>query len=107
MPNKFTYSLEVFCLDKWTSLFPGNMQYLQGYLDAKKGYSPRLAHRIIRSDAKVVEEFKAKDEVSIGMVAGWPTAEQYRRAAAKAIEHAEYIEQTEEKRKAKHDSRSN
>jgi hypothetical protein len=36
----------------------------------------------------VVDEFEAHEEVHIGMVAGFATAEQLRRAARKALERA-------------------
>jgi hypothetical protein len=38
-----------------------------------------------------MEEIEAREDVSIGQVAGWPTAEQYERAAAKALEKAKVI----------------
>ncbi len=62
--------------------------YLYGRYDAPP---PRLAMRVIRSDGKLVDERPADDEVSIGMIAGWPTAEQYESAAKRALEKAERI----------------
>jgi hypothetical protein len=40
----------------------------------------------------VVDEFEAHEEVHIGMVAGFATAEQLRRAAQKALERADRID---------------
>jgi hypothetical protein len=93
---KHTYTLE--CNSgKWYKLFEGSLQFLQGYLDARKDSSPRLAYRIMRSDGRVMEEVGAREDVSIGQVAGWPTAEQYERAAARALERAKVIREHNER----------
>jgi ferritin-like metal-binding protein YciE len=68
-----------------------SLQYLQGYLDARKDASPRPAYRIIRSDNKVMEETADIGHLSIGQVAGWATAEQYEIAAQKALAQAAAI----------------
>lgn len=88
---KHTYHIETFAIGKWLKIVQHSLQYCQGYLDARKEYSPRLAYRLMRSDGKVVEELEARDDLSIGQVAGWPTAEQYEAAAAKALERAKAI----------------
>ena len=41
--------------------------------------------RLVRSDGRVVDEVPAIEEASIGMVAGWPTATQYLRAARRCV----------------------
>ena len=46
----------------------------------------------MRSDGKIVSEFEANEEVHIGMIAGFATAEQLRRAAQKALERADRID---------------
>lgn len=91
MSASYHYSLESFHLGKWIKFRDGSLQYCQGFLDARKDYAPRLAYRLIRSDGKVLEETPARDDVSIGQVAGWPTAEQYESAAAKALDQAKVI----------------
>lgn len=96
-----TYKLESNYLGEWRKLKEGSLQYLQGYLDARKDASPRLAYRLMRSDGKVMEEVAAREDVSIGMVAGWPTAAQYERAAERALEKAKAIREREEA-EAKH-----
>lgn len=53
------------------------------------------AMRIVRSDGKIVRDEPARTEVPLGMVAGWPSAQTYRDAAARAIEKAEQIEEYE------------
>ena len=49
----------------------------------------------MRSDGRVMEEVPAREDVAIGMVAGWPTAEQFERAANKALERARVIRENE------------
>lgn len=99
---KHSYKLECEA-GKWYSLFEGGLQFLQGYLDAKKIMSPRLAHRIVRSDGKVIEEVAAREDVSVGMIAGFPTAEQYERAGSKAFDMARAIR---EQKQREEDSRN-
>lgn len=98
----YTYQVEVFCDTardpRWVKLFEGGRQFLEGYVDAKSDYQPRLAHRIVRNDGKVVREVSGSKEVGIGQIAGWPTAEQYERAGAKALERAEYIREQNKRR---------
>jgi hypothetical protein len=50
--------------------------------------------RIVRSDDKIIEEVQAREDVSVGQVAGWPTGEQYKRAANQALEKAKAIRKT-------------
>lgn len=88
---KFEYWIEVFHIDKWLKIKSGSNQYCQGFYDAKMDSSPRLSMRIKRSDGEILEYAEAKTEVSIGMVAGWPTPEQYEAAAARAMAKAEAI----------------
>lgn len=66
--------------------------FLLGYMFGRAdGPPPRLAMRVVRSDGKVVDERPADTEVSIGMVAGWPTPEQYEAAAERALATAAKI----------------
>jgi len=93
--TKHTYTIETNCEGQWLKILSGSLQYLQGFLDARKDYAPRLAHRLLRSDGRIVEEIPANDDVSIGMIAGWPTAAQYERAADKAMDRAKAIRENE------------
>jgi hypothetical protein len=64
--------------------------YADGYLDAvADGPSPRLAIRMVRNaDGRVIRELEALAEVGVGLVAGWPTWQQYAGAAKDALERA-------------------
>lgn len=64
--------------------------YADGYLDAvAHGPTPRLAHRMVRNrDGKVVRELPALEDVGVGMIAGWPSWQQYARAAIRALDRA-------------------
>lgn len=93
---KHDYHLESFALGKWLKMLQGSMQYCQGFLDARKDHAPHNAYRLMRSDGKIMEEVPAREDVDIGQIAGWPTAEQYERAANKAIERAKVIRAREE-----------
>lgn len=88
---KYEYYLETFSREKWLKILTGTMHYCQGFLDAKKDYAPHNAHRLMRSDGKIIEEVAANDEVNLGQIAGWPTAEQYEFAANNALACAKSI----------------
>ncbi len=88
---KYEYYLETFVIGKWLKILQGSLQYCQGFLDARKDYSPRPAYRLMRSDGRVMEEVPAREDVKIGLIAGWPTAEQYEAAANEALERAKVI----------------
>lgn len=92
---KYTYNLESFFNEKWVKLFTQSRDYCLGYINHAKYCYPRNDMRVIRSDGKVIEELKEYEDVSIGMVAGWPTAQQYENAAKRALEQAERIRQRE------------
>lgn len=102
---KHTYNLESFTIGKWLRILHGSLQYCQGFLDARKDFSPRNAYRLVRSDGKIMEEVIACDEVNIGQIAGWPTAVQYEVAAAKAIEMAKAIRDREASRATRREIR--
>jgi hypothetical protein len=89
---KHTYSVEALHCERWGKLFGSETRdFCAGYLSHAQYCHPRLAHRIVRSDGKVVHEMKADSEVHIGMVASWPTPEQYEEAAKRALEQAARI----------------
>lgn len=57
---------------------------------------PRLGLRLVRSDGKVLEEVSGREDVSLGMVAGWPTWEQYVAAAIRALDTAAQVSQRQD-----------
>lgn len=88
----YTYHIECPCLGKWNAFIKGRSRgYCDGYMDAMRGQLPRLHLRLVRSDGKIMDEVEAHDDVGIGMIAGWPTAEQYESAAERALERARKI----------------
>ena len=89
---KYTYNIECPCLDGWNAFKRHQtLSYCQGYMDALRGHYPRQHLRLVRSDGKVMEEIEAYESVTLGMTAGWPTPEQYERAAEEALERARII----------------
>jgi len=98
---KHTYSIETFFLDKWIRLFTETSDFCSGYMSHAQYYAPRNAMRIMRGDGKVVAEHDARDDVNIGMIASWPSPEQYESAAAAANAQALRIR----KQSAKHEER--
>jgi hypothetical protein len=70
-------------------------EYGMGYLQAhREAPTPRLGMRLIREDGKVLDDVKACDEVRIGAVVGFPTWQQYARAAHVALIRAGQIVDT-------------
>ena len=59
----------------------------QGYLAChRETPGPTLPLRLVRaSDGRVVDDSRGRPEVSLGMVAGWPTWRQYVAAARRAL----------------------
>jgi hypothetical protein len=97
--NKYTYSIRSYYpeyKEPWMTFKKNlNRQYALGYFDAlRESPSPRPHTQLVRSDGKVVDEFKAVEEVHIGMVAGYPNAEQLRRAAQKALDRSDRIDKS-------------
>ena len=97
---KYTYHIECPFLGGWNAFKQGSRHYCNGYMDAMRGQMPRLHLRLVRSDGKVMDEIQAHDDVGIGMVAGWPTAEQYETAANRAIKRAGKIRERTHENKA-------
>ena len=99
---KHTYSVEVEWSGRWRPIIsPETRDYCLGYLAAHRQHpGPRLAVRVTRSDGKVMDSSSAEDRASLGMVAGFPTAEQYERAAERALESAREIRARTERREA-------
>jgi hypothetical protein len=96
-----SYHLEIPCLGKWNRFKTGSKGYCQGYMDALRGEWPRSEVRMVDDSGKVIDQFGEEIRVSIGQVAGWPTAEQYERAANEAIEKARLIRENEARKERK------
>jgi len=95
--SKYTYSIRSYYpeyKEPWITFKKNlNKQYADGYFFAlRESPSPRPHTQLVRSDGKVIDEFEAHEEVHIGMVAGFATAEQLRRAAQKALDRADRID---------------
>jgi hypothetical protein len=89
---KHTYSIQRLYNDEWYSLIKGEyLQYCLGWMDRAQDQSPSPAYRLVRSDGKVLKLMPEREDVSIGQVAGFPTAEQYEAAAQRALEKAAVI----------------
>ena len=102
---KYTYDIESFYLGKWCRVTQyASRDYCEGYLDHCRYDAPRNEMRILRSDGKIVREICQFDEVSIGMIAGFPTPEQYERAAEFALEKAANIRKRMAREEARCDS---
>ena len=91
MSAKYTYKVEVQTGGQWIYILDESRDFCMGYMTRAVEYSPRLAMRVIRSDGKVIDSIEKSDDVQIGMVAGWPTPEQYESAARRATATAEEI----------------
>jgi len=95
---KYTYSIQCPCLNDWNSFIKNEIKsYCDGYMDGRKHDLPRPHLRMVRSDGKIVRELTEYEDVGIGMIAGFPTAEQYERAAERALERARKIRENQEK----------
>jgi len=100
--SKYTYSFEVLLDDKWFRPFgmaDTQLGFLRGYAMGRNDTAaPRLAMRVIRSDGRVMDEYAAATEVNIGLIAGWPTPEQYEEAAKRALATAGRIREANKRR---------
>lgn len=91
MSTKHSYIVESNYLGRWHKLFEDTRDFCMGYLHARRDEAPRIEYRLIRGDGKILQELKPEADVSIGMVAGWPTPEQYEGAAKRALDQAARI----------------
>jgi hypothetical protein len=76
--------------DPWFAAVTGEgMRYCEGWLSGHRNMpGPRLEARLRRSDGKIIDTVPAIEDVTIGMVAGWPSWHQYARAAKRALVRA-------------------
>jgi hypothetical protein len=90
-----SYAFQLHLGNQWLTVATGSKDYCLGYFQARLAYSPRLAQRVLhrpnQGPSKVTVESPAVEEVHIGQMAGFPSAEQYEAAAAKALAAAQHI----------------
>lgn len=90
------YRFQILTGDVWSTLIESKRGFCMGYLLCyHDSPGPRLEARVLGPTGKVINSTRARPEVSIGMVAGWPTAEQYEAAASRALELAKDIRERE------------
>jgi hypothetical protein len=99
---KYTYRFELDLDGEWycpSGMEDTQLGFLRGYMLGRSDTpAPRRGMRIVRSDGKVMDEYAATTGLDIGLVAGWPTPEQYEEAAKVALERAERIREMNEAR---------
>jgi hypothetical protein len=88
-------------MNKWVKLFTDTRDFCSGYLTHAQHSSPRNAMRIVRSDGKIVFDSPESEDVSVGMIASWPTPEQYECAAERALKEAARIREFEKRQEDK------
>ena len=109
--SKYTYRVEVHHAHYgWVKLLEDPSRlcaagYFMGRTDARMPPSPAM--RLIRSDGKVIDDIPEDAEVSVGMVAGFPTPEQYEAAAERAVATAKRLREMESARLARRAKREN
>jgi hypothetical protein len=97
---KYTYNIQSQCLGNWHSFIRDEIKsYCDGYMDAMRGEMPRVYLRMVRSDGKIIRELPEYEDVGIGQIAGFPTPEQYERAAERALERARKIRERNDRTK--------
>jgi hypothetical protein len=87
------YAVEVHSGKAWETIIADESRdFCLGYLAAHRLHpGPSLAARVVRSDGHVLDTAPADERASLGMVAGFPSAEQYERAADLALAAAAEI----------------
>lgn len=83
--------------EKWVKIVEDTRAYCMGYLEGRRDIKPpRLAMRVIDVVANHVVALLNEDStVSIGAVAGFPTARQYMNAATEAMAKARVLQEQE------------
>lgn len=94
--RKYTYRIEF----KYPELPDGSWETHFGFQDvspewargwiahARESPGPRLAMRLVRSDGKVQDDASGSREAGLGMIAGFPTWQQYAHAAVEVLKRA-------------------
>ena len=89
------------CVD-WTRIVTDARGRCDGYFDCfREQPGPRLAVRVVRIEPFVVlAGAPACDHAALGMIAGFPTAEQYRAAGNRALALADAVDAATARRAA-------
>jgi hypothetical protein len=70
----------------WVVVTDGGRDWCLGFLEARKDMAPRPAYRVRHiQSGRIPRDLPALDKPSLGMIAGWPTAEQLRDAAVRVL----------------------
>ena len=90
---KYTYAIEAERGDVWRVIIDAETRdFCLGYIASHRQHpSPRVSVRLVRSDGKVLDTSVGEERASLGMVAGFPTAEQYELAAERALACAKEV----------------
>jgi hypothetical protein len=97
--SKYQYYVESLYDGRWVRIHTASRDFCEGYLRrVLDDTHPRNEYRLMRSDGKVMESLYPIEEVSVGMIAGWPTPEQYEHAAQVALDKAARIREIQAKR---------
>ena len=87
--SKYTYGIQCAYGGGWNLFIKEETRdYCEGYMRRAIDDLPRNHLQMVRNDGKVMMELKAYEDVGIGQIAGFPTPEQYERAANVALEKA-------------------
>ena len=96
---KYTYRIEVHDGAKWVgcpTLRDVAKTWGEGWIaHHRESRGPRPGLRLVRDDGRVMDEAPTLTEASIGMIAGFPTAQQYEDAAERCLEQARLIRERE------------
>jgi hypothetical protein len=95
------YAFEVQRTDgSWSRLFEESRSYCLGYCECSASQpGPRLACRVVHIlSGSVIAGHPARDEVSIGQIAGSPSAGQYEAAGNRALAIAAKIRERQAER---------
>jgi hypothetical protein len=100
---KYTYAVEAEWLEGWRPIIDAETRdFCRGYVASHRHHpGPRVTVRTVRSDGMVFDCAPGEERASLGMVAGFPTAEQYERAAERALASAAEVREREARRKAR------
>lgn len=95
--------VEVTMGDKWVVLFEETRSFCRGYVAARRDApGPKLGARVVDSNGRVVDITPGSADVSLGMIAGMPSAEQYEDAGNRALEMAAKIRAREAQQQQRH-----
>jgi hypothetical protein len=105
--NELRYRVQVLRDEKWVTVFQeSNRAYCEGYLERVRSEID-LRNEWQLYDTKTNRALltvTARNEMGLGQIAGWPTAEQYEQAAERALKNAKIIREREAARAARHGS---